>query len=103
MANYLLQDLIFEVKEVDNRKFTRVSRLLCKNIEANVDLHLDINSEIFPMIEGDKFSLSISKSLSSTTEEGVYDQGDERQLELSKFDYVMYGKIFRYEEADKQL
>eukprot|EP01091_Cochliopodium_minus_P007379 TRINITY_DN17273_c0_g1_i1.p1 TRINITY_DN17273_c0_g1~~TRINITY_DN17273_c0_g1_i1.p1 ORF type:complete len:151 (+),score=34.19 TRINITY_DN17273_c0_g1_i1:58-453(+) len=88
---------------MDKKYFTRVSRLICKNIEGNIDLQLDINTEIFPMKEGDKFSLSISKSLTSTGDEGVYDQGDEKNMELDKFHYVMYGKIFRYEEEHKQL
>ena len=103
MSNYLLADLVFEVNNIEKKYFTRVSRLECKNIEGNIDLLLDINTEIFPMKKEDKFSLSISKSLTSTGDEGVYDQGDEKNMELDKFHYVMYGKIFRYEEEQKQL
>lgn len=87
-----------------------------------MELALDINSEIFSVDYGQKFSLALARSinLDGTLDEGgtfphssrllitqnipfvhflslVFDQTDRKTL-LDDYQYVMYGKVFRYSQ-----
>lgn len=79
-----------------------------------MELALDINSEIFSVDYGQKFSLALARSinLDGTLDEGgartaepsifqltlvVFDQTDRKTL-LDDYQYAMYGKVFRYSQ-----
>lgn len=118
--DYLFDD-VFLVKEVDpdGKKFDRVSRVRCESENYEMDLSLDVASEIYSLRSGERFhcvlspTLSASSSTSSSSnsaslEEGYYDP--EMSLPPSnrtrlganladKFDYVMHGKVYKAEEA----
>jgi DNA-directed RNA polymerase I, II, and III subunit RPABC3 len=74
-----------------------------------MDLTLDFNSEIYPLRLGEKFSLVLASSLSL---DGVGAGGVEKreswrerapgERDLSdEYEYVMFGKVYRYEDANK--
>uniref|UniRef100_A0A3Q4G5K9 DNA-directed RNA polymerases I, II, and III subunit RPABC3 n=1 Tax=Neolamprologus brichardi TaxID=32507 RepID=A0A3Q4G5K9_NEOBR len=92
MAGILFED-IFDVKDIDpdGKKFDRVSRLHCESESFKMDLILDVNIQIYPVDLGDKFRLVIASTL---YEDGTPDDGDCFQF---KFDYVMYGKVYKIE------
>jgi DNA-directed RNA polymerase I, II, and III subunit RPABC3 len=78
-----------------------------------MDLLIDIANDIYPLHSDDRFHCVLSHSLtassSSAVEEGFYDPELISQQSRShysggsnladKFDYVMYGKIYKAEEA----
>jgi DNA-directed RNA polymerase I, II, and III subunit RPABC3 len=70
-----------------------------------MELILDIHSEIYPMKLQEKFSLSLTHTLSldGTPDENIYDQSGAPSL-LDRCDYAMQGKLFNYisDEKDKQ-
>ena len=119
-----LCDEVFVVKQVDpeGKKFDRVARIICDSENYDLSLALDIASELYVLHQKDRFHLVLSSSLtpraadhrlaSSSQQtlipEGFYDPelslppSARTRLGTSladKFDYVMYGKIYKAEEA----
>jgi DNA-directed RNA polymerases I, II, and III subunit RPABC3 len=85
----------------DGKKFDRVNRLECKAITYDINLLLDINSEIYKVKEHDKLSLLLATTLS---EDGKLDDGTYRPIEnevnlATRYDYVMHGRVFKYEHT----
>ncbi|RDD44481.1 DNA-directed RNA polymerases I, II, and III subunit RPABC3 [Trichoplax sp. H2] len=101
MAGVLFED-IFDVKDIDpdGKKFHRVSRLICDSESFKMELILDINSQLYPVEDGDKFRLMLASTL---REDGIADDGEYNPLGVNgpnkadNFEYVMYGKIYRLE------
>ncbi|KAI8647899.1 RNA polymerase [Parasitella parasitica] len=109
--NILFQD-IFDIKDLDpqGKKFDRVSRLVGRSENYEMDLTLDFNAEIYPCSVGDKFSLVLASSLSleaSTSTSGVEKKESWRERapgerDLSdEYEYVMFGKVYKYEDSNK--
>lgn len=106
-------DDTFSVKEVDpeGKKFDRVSRVRCKSENYEVDMLLDIASDIYPLRKEERFHcvlsptlqpMSTSKggsALASYREELQYDPSKGTGPLADKFDYVMYGKVFKAEDT----
>ncbi|KAJ3204720.1 hypothetical protein HDU67_009347 [Dinochytrium kinnereticum] len=96
---------IFEVNDVDKagKKFDRVSRLNATSEASDMNLILDINSEIYPLKVADKFTLVLATSLmadGSGMDEGREpwrDFGSKRTL-ADEYDYVMFGKVYKFDE-----
>eukprot|EP00741_Cyanophora_paradoxa_P003820 tig00000718_g3714.t1 len=99
MSSAILLEDIFDIKEVDKdgKKFDKVSRLECRSENYELDLVLDINTDVYPMEAGNKFSLALASTLhlDGKPDEGVYDQSNYASL-ADKYEYVMYGKVFKY-------
>ena len=99
MAGVLFED-IFDVKDVDpnGKQFDRVSRLFCESESFKMDLILDVNTQIYPVVLRDKFRLLLVTTLQ---EDGAPDDGSyTASLEGTRadtFEYVMYGRIYRIE------
>ncbi|XP_047334190.1 DNA-directed RNA polymerases II, IV and V subunit 8B-like [Impatiens glandulifera] len=100
MAEPLLQD-IFTVERVDadGKKFDRVSRIEARSQQLDIEMQLDINSEIYPLYVGDKFNMVLvpTLNLDGTPDTGYFIQGGRKTL-ADKFEYVMHGKIYRIPE-----
>ncbi|KAI8971428.1 RNA polymerase [Mycotypha africana] len=108
----LFQD-IFDVKDLNpqGKRFDRVSRLIGHSENYEMDLTLDFNSEIYPLNVGEKFSLVLASSLSldanKSSTSGVEKKESWRERapgerDLSdEYEYVMYGKVYRYEDSNK--
>ncbi|KAI9012621.1 RNA polymerase [Phycomyces nitens] len=117
--NVLFQDL-FDIKDINlnGKRFDRVSRLIARSENYEMDLTLDYNSEIYPLEITDKVSLVLASSLSleAVTESAVTSAGagagtapekreswrerapGERDLS-DEYEYVMFGKVYRYDDA----
>eukprot|EP00697_Spironema_sp_BW2_P008480 gnl/Spiro4/2308_TR1110_c0_g1_i1.p1 gnl/Spiro4/2308_TR1110_c0_g1~~gnl/Spiro4/2308_TR1110_c0_g1_i1.p1 ORF type:complete len:142 (+),score=48.14 gnl/Spiro4/2308_TR1110_c0_g1_i1:66-491(+) len=104
MSTILFED-IFDIKDIDpdKKRFDRVSRLVCHSENYEMELFLDVNVAIYPMEINQKFSFALSSTLSLDGDQdtGFYVQNRGRSL-LDKYEYVMYGKVFKCEE-DKRL
>eukprot|EP00899_Mesostigma_viride_P015092 jgi/Mesvir1/23584/Mv18275-RA.1 len=86
-------------KDPDGKKFDKVSRLKCRSEYYEMELLLDVNTSIYPVEVGDKFSLALSSTLrlDGAPDERVYDQSGNPSL-ADKYEYVMYGKLFKYQD-----
>jgi len=95
-----------QVKKVDtdNKHFDRVSRITAEGTVSVSKIELDINSEVFPMREGEYYKFGIA---SAQAEDGSADDFDicsymkgeqsaQSQL-FEQYDYVCHGKVFNYQ------
>ncbi|KAL0046207.1 hypothetical protein WJX82_005581 [Trebouxia sp. C0006] len=62
---------IFEVleKDPDGKRFDKVSRIRAHSDMYEMDLLLDINSDLYPVDVADKFSLALSTTLHRNNED----------------------------------
>eukprot|EP01098_Paradermamoeba_levis_P014296 TRINITY_DN6773_c0_g1_i1.p1 TRINITY_DN6773_c0_g1~~TRINITY_DN6773_c0_g1_i1.p1 ORF type:complete len:163 (+),score=40.46 TRINITY_DN6773_c0_g1_i1:44-490(+) len=102
-SNILFED-IFNINDIDpnGKKFDRVSRLICKSENYEMDLTLDLNTEIYPVDINHKFTLVLAKSLNAdgSPDAGFYDPTNKPSL-LDEYEYAMYGKVYKYSEDTK--
>mmetsp|Transcript_16141 Transcript_16141/g.39320 ORF Transcript_16141/g.39320 Transcript_16141/m.39320 type:complete len:142 (+) Transcript_16141:77-502(+) len=102
---FALEDL-FDVKDIDQdgKKFDNVSRIQAVSQTYNLELTLDVNTEIYPMKVFDRFSLAITHTLrkDGAPDEGAYDQSG-FESHADDFEYVMYGKVFKHHQKHGDL
>mmetsp|Transcript_42524 Transcript_42524/g.52354 ORF Transcript_42524/g.52354 Transcript_42524/m.52354 type:complete len:147 (+) Transcript_42524:55-495(+) len=100
---------VFEVTEIDKegKRFDGVSRIECRGDEhEDVQLSLDYNSEIYSLKIGNKFDFVLRTSLSDNLETINNDNEwipNKKIPLLDKYEYVMYGKIFRIQNTKKDV
>lgn len=110
-AQPILFEDVFDVldKDPDGKKFDSVSRFVCHSDLYEMDLHIDINTDLFPLQRNDKFSLVLAWTLNldATPGSDKYDAEfptiSGRRTLMDNYDYVMYGKVFKYKETANQL
>ncbi|KAI9634102.1 DNA-directed RNA polymerases i, ii, and iii 17.1 kda polypeptide [Dioszegia hungarica] len=109
----------FTVSDVDKdgKKFDRVSRIIAQSNNLSMSLTLDIANELYPLVEGDIFSLAIARNL-VPEEAGADDEEEEaaaggakrvkKELWRSEdqglaadYEYVMFGKIYKFDDSGK--
>ncbi|KAJ3307839.1 hypothetical protein HDU76_004327 [Blyttiomyces sp. JEL0837] len=90
----------FDVNDIDQggKKFDRVSRLKASSDNTDMEVILDFNSEIYPLKIADKFQLTLT-SISGKRESWRDDKQVEN--EMAGYDYVMFGKVYKYDEREK--
>ena len=96
----LFEDTI-KVDTVDRegKMFQRVSRIECSSQLYEVQITLDVHSELYPMEPGQYHSslLASSLSLDGSEGKGTYNIHESQANSLlSKYSYCMYGKIFKH-------
>eukprot|EP00823_Brevimastigomonas_motovehiculus_P006309 TRINITY_DN51_c0_g1_i1.p1 TRINITY_DN51_c0_g1~~TRINITY_DN51_c0_g1_i1.p1 ORF type:complete len:160 (-),score=21.64 TRINITY_DN51_c0_g1_i1:494-973(-) len=93
----LFEDM-FETTEInpEGKKFEKVSRVVAHSENYDMDLILDINSEIYRLNQGQKFTLVLAKTLNldGSADSKVYNQDSTPSL-ADNYEYVMYGKVFK--------
>ncbi|CAL5221859.1 g4120 [Coccomyxa viridis] len=106
MSKPVVFEDIFEVLAADpgGKHFDKVTRFQCHSDLYEMDLMLDINTSIYPLHEGDKFSLALAKTvnLDNTPTDGTFNaqmQSKERASLMDTYEYVMFGRIFKYEDT----
>eukprot|EP01125_Pyxidicula_operculata_P015893 TRINITY_DN5419_c0_g1_i1.p1 TRINITY_DN5419_c0_g1~~TRINITY_DN5419_c0_g1_i1.p1 ORF type:complete len:144 (+),score=32.10 TRINITY_DN5419_c0_g1_i1:81-512(+) len=96
----------FEVKSIDKdgNHFDKVSRLECSSENYEMQLILDINVDIYRLELNQRFSMALASSLDEEPDAGTYKQNRGPSL-LDKYDYCMYGKVFKtlHEEKSSKL
>uniref|UniRef100_A0A0C9RIV5 TSA: Wollemia nobilis Ref_Wollemi_Transcript_15450_1139 transcribed RNA sequence n=1 Tax=Wollemia nobilis TaxID=56998 RepID=A0A0C9RIV5_9CONI len=100
MVELLFED-IFTVSEIDRegKKFDKVSRIEARSEQFDMYLVLDVNIDVYPVSKGDKFTIALSPTLSldGTPDSGYFVQAGRKSL-ADKYEYVMYGKLYRISE-----
>ncbi|RKP09916.1 RNA polymerase [Thamnocephalis sphaerospora] len=111
--NVLFSD-VFDVKDVDRdgKKFDRVSRINARSENYDMEMTLDVNSELYPMEIGDKFAFALASSLSLEKQAATGDDAEKTEeswRDLSRrneptladsYEYVMHGRVFKYDEGN---
>ncbi|KAL3832982.1 hypothetical protein ACJIZ3_007718 [Penstemon smallii] len=93
-------DEIVKVFDIDQEVvYDKVSRIKAKSEDLVFELELDVNSELYPMLTGEKYRMLISNTLnmdaSAVTE--YFPEGKQKSL-ADKFEYVMHGLLYKMAE-----
>ncbi|CEM19315.1 unnamed protein product [Vitrella brassicaformis CCMP3155] len=97
LSPHLLDDA-FKVKSVDNSKFEKVSRVKCEGMSLELEMTIDINTDIFPINENEVVKIALNDKLAPPDVEGGQYFWDKGGDVMDMWDYIMYGKIFKYQE-----
>ncbi|XP_078440523.1 DNA-directed RNA polymerases II and V subunit 8A-like [Wolffia australiana] len=101
MVELLFEDIFTLTKiDPDGKKFDKVSRIVAHSEQFDMDLQLDVNTEVYPMHVGEKFTLVLAPTLSldGTPDSGYFSQAASRKSLADKFEYVMHGKLYKISE-----
>lgn len=83
----------------DDRLRKPVSRLQCTSETHKMDMLLDVNTEIYPLEESDRFKMALAYTLSlngqASAADDAFDQSGAPSL-ANSFEYVMHGRVFKY-------
>ncbi|KAJ4751453.1 hypothetical protein LUZ62_085858 [Rhynchospora pubera] len=100
MVQLLFEDIfILQRLDPDGKKFDKVTRIEAKSEQFDMYMQLDINTEIYPMRVGEKFTMVLAPTLNldGTPDSGYFLQGNRKTL-TDKFEYVMHGKLYKISE-----
>ena len=88
--NTLFQNT-FEITEIDphGKKFDKVSRIMATSSQTDLQLTIDINTEIYPLAP----NTTIELVLATLDNPALLNQS------IKDFDYVMYGKVYKYNDV----
>ncbi|CAM6100659.1 unnamed protein product [Calypogeia fissa] len=104
MSETVLFDDLFSVigLDPDGKKWDRVKRIVARSEQFDMELMLDVNTDIYPMHIDEKFTLAMATTLSldGTPDDGFFDQSGRKSL-ADKYEYVMYGKLYKYSEVEQ--
>jgi DNA-directed RNA polymerase I, II, and III subunit RPABC3 len=81
---------------VGGQVFHNVSRVVAQSETNQVDLIIDVQCELYRLKTKEKFTLALASTLDLTgkPDPKTWTQSNEPSL-LDKYDYAMYGKVFR--------
>ncbi|KAF3321830.1 DNA-directed RNA polymerases II, IV and V subunit 8B [Carex littledalei] len=100
MVQLLFEDIfILQRIDPDGKKFDKVSRIEARSEQFDMYMQLDINTEIYPMRVGEKFTMVLAPTLNldGTPDTGFYLPTNRKTL-ADKFEYVMHGKLYKISE-----
>ncbi|KAL7927325.1 RNA polymerase [Trichoderma austrokoningii] len=96
----------FTITDHNQEKYDRVARISCTSIDSQTLLTLDINTELFPCKATDTLHVLLTTTLSpdgsKEDDKGWRDvgkTGDAPATLADLYDYVCYGKIYKFEET----
>lgn len=96
----------FSITSLNAEKYDRVSRVFGHTENGDTELHLDINSELYPIAQGERIQLMLASTLNldGTRDDGKgwRDVGRGEQSLADTWDYVCHGKIYRFQEGDEE-
>jgi DNA-directed RNA polymerase I, II, and III subunit RPABC3 len=105
MADATLFDDTFTLTSLNNQKYDRVSRVTGTSTDSSTILSLDINHEIYPVAVGETLQVVLASTLNldGTKEDvskGWREKGSDENSLADMFDYVCWGKVYRFEEGE---
>lgn len=93
-----------------------MSRITAGSRDLNMELTLDIASELYPLADGEGFSLAVARSLKPDEVDADADEAadgeetrkvkrdlwraDDQGL-ANDYDYVCYGKVYKFDDSQK--
>ncbi|KKY27738.1 putative udp-glucose 4-epimerase gal10 [Phaeomoniella chlamydospora] len=107
MAEPVLFEDVFSVSDVNSAKYDRVSRIQAESLDRACNITLDVNTELYPILVGDKLTLDLASTLnldgSKDDTKGWREVGMGELTLANEFDYVCHGKIYKFEEGEGDL
>lgn len=103
--NILFEDnLVIQSIDKDGKYFDKVSRIEGIAEDSQCEIQLDINCDIYPINKQSLYGIMLAESLNTDGSTGQnyfnYESYINKNTLMEKFDYVMYGKFFRYTKND---
>ena len=106
MVHFHFDDIIkVDRLDADGKKYDKVSRIEARSEQLNMQLHLDVHSELCPVRVGDKFRIVLADTLNEdgSAVTSLLPKGKQNSL-ADKFEYVMHGlRCIRYQMTDLTL
>lgn len=103
MADAQLYEETFQVTTLIDQTYDRVHRLLGTSHDSTTSITLDINSELYPIGNGESFNMLVASTLNldGTKDEaqGWRPKNDAPSL-ADMWDYVCYGKVYKVEDPE---
>jgi len=105
MAEVSLFDESFHISSFDPGKYDRVGRIAGTSPDMNTIMTLDINTDLYPISpnENIQFMLASTLNLDGTKDEdmekGGWRDGRAGASLADQFDYVCYGKVYKFDES----
>ncbi|KAF0478385.1 RNA polymerase [Gigaspora margarita] len=118
--NILLFSDTFNINDCDKdgKKFDRVSRFVGRGESLEMELIIDVNTDLYPLDIGDRVNVILTTSLAldpsqaqsedmiigatsaeEITQKTSWREKSSTERDLSdEFEYVMYGKVYKYDE-----
>ncbi|XP_021907482.1 DNA-directed RNA polymerases II, IV and V subunit 8B-like [Carica papaya] len=83
----------------DGKKFDKVSRIEARSEKLDLYMQLDVNTEVYPIKEKSNYVVLLTPSLNEDGSTAVnYHNLDGRGSIADKFEYIMYGKLYKISE-----
>ena len=103
--NIIFEDtILINELDKDGRFFEKVSRVDATSEVYDCKISFDVNVDIYPVQKGSFYTLVLAKSLNTdgmaSPNTFSYDLYTKKNTLLDKYDYVMYGKIFKFNEEN---
>ncbi|KAJ1451834.1 RNA polymerase [Pelagophyceae sp. CCMP2097] len=98
-SNVLFSD-DFRVDQInpEGKKFEKVNRLVCKAAVYEIELLIDIHSEIYEVQKDDKLHIVVAKSLLLEGQTEA-DAASGKGSLLDQYDYAMHGVVYKHFHA----
>lgn len=99
MASYFNEK--FEVEDVEDDVFEKVSRIHCRGVSYETRITLDVNTMIYPIRSGETYKIVITKA-------DQYEGGQEETYFsdlppiADDFELVMHGRVYKSERLNKE-
>ncbi|KAL3900108.1 MAG: hypothetical protein SGCHY_001582 [Lobulomycetales sp.] len=92
----------FEVSDLDRegKKFDRVSRINAVNDNQDIELVLDVNTEIYQLNIADKIQLLCTSQLDESLPNDNDQWRSTKNSIADDFPYVCHGKVYKFDESD---
>jgi DNA-directed RNA polymerase I, II, and III subunit RPABC3 len=92
----------------EGKFFEKVSRIEAKSEVNKFDIELDVNTDIYPMEVDSYYALALATSLNQDGSEDFdvltyINQGEGVSSLLDQYQYVVHGKIFKYNIAGQKV
>ena len=105
--NIIFEDtILINELDKDGRFFEKVSRVDATSEVYDCKISFDVNVDIYPVQKGSFYTLVLAKSLNTdgmaSPNTFSYDLYTKKNTLLDKYDYVMYGKIFKFNEENDE-
>lgn len=102
MTDAQLFEETFNITSINSEKYDRVSRLSGTSTDGTLVMTLDINVELFSVSVGDNINMVLATTLNldGTKDEKPWRDNNGDPSLADMFEYVCYGKNYRFEDGD---
>ncbi|KAJ4827383.1 DNA-directed RNA polymerases II, IV and V subunit 8B [Turnera subulata] len=97
----LFEDIfIVDKLNPEGKKFDKVTRIEAHSVKSEMEMQLDINSEVYPMAVREKFTMVLAHTLNmdGTPDTGYFNPGGRKATLADNYEYVMHGKLYNITE-----